>query len=65
MATWLERMAWDLEFAGRAERTRVAWGRQFILLQGARHPKGGEVEKMYPRVGRGNFSPPRSGMRHP
>ena len=37
MATWQERMAWDLEFAGRAERTRkvyLADARAFSAFHG-------------------------------
>ena len=47
MATWLERMAWDLEFAGRAERTRkvyLADARTFAAFHGKSPETMGQVE---------------------
>ena len=47
MATWQERMAWDLEFAGRAERTRkvyLADGRAFAAFHGTSPEAMGQGE---------------------
>ena len=47
MATWLERMAWDLEFAGRAERTRKVYlsdARAFAAFHGCSPEAFGQAE---------------------